>query len=108
MAPFTSNNEDNNLSKISNSATDSPIERSRRRRTIKNRVDDNKVDSMMSYIHKNISDSDDEDDLNSFNPPEPPTSIGAERRKETDPNLPENKKLREDWYLCKNHKNDLW
>tara|TARA_Y100001958_G_C21231463_1_gene557236 strand:+ start:1552 stop:2196 length:645 start_codon:yes stop_codon:yes gene_type:complete len=94
-APFTSNNEDNNLSNISNSATDSPIERSRRRRTIKNRADDNKVNSMMSYIHKNLSDSDDEDDLNGFNPPEPPTSIGAERRKETDPNLPENKKLRE-------------
>ena len=94
-APFTSNNEDNNLSNISNSSMDSPIERTRRRRTIKNRTDDNKVNSMMSYIHKNLSDSDDEDDLNGFNPPDPPTSIGAERRKEIDPNLPENKKLRE-------------
>ena len=96
-APFTSNNEDNNLSNISNSNTTSegPIERARRRKTIKNRAGDSKVSSMMSYIHKNLSDSDDEEELNSFNPPEPPTSIGAERRKEIDPNLPENKKLRE-------------
>ena len=101
-APFLSNKDPDEMSNISgqmSSSNEDPgltsIERARRRYTIKNRSDsNNKVSDMMSYIHKNL-DKDDDEEENTFNPPSPPTSIGAERRKETDPNLPENKELKE-------------
>lgn len=95
-APFSSMNEDNNISSISGISNMSKNHIDRvRRRTIKNNGSDGKVNDMMSYIHKNLSDGSNEKELDNFNPPEPPTSIGAEKRKETDPNLPENKALRD-------------
>lgn len=104
-APFLSNKDPDDMASVTNSvgsqnepAGHNSIERARRRYTIKNRNDnDDKVSDMMSYIHKNLDkgDEEDENNINSFNPPSLPTSIGAERRKEIDPNLPENKKLKE-------------
>ena len=104
-APFLSNKDPDDMASVTNSVGSqseptglNSIERARRRYTIKNRNDnDDKVSDMMSYIHKNLDNGDEDEDsnMNSFNPPEPPTSIGAERRKETDPNLPENKTLKE-------------
>ena len=94
-APFSSTNEDNNISSISGISTMSKNHIDRvRRRTIKNNSSDEKVNDIMSYIHKNLDDGSTENELDNFNPPEPPTSIGAEKRKETDPNLPENKALK--------------
>lgn len=92
-APFSSNNEDNNMSSISR-LSNNHIARVRNR-TIKNHNTEDKVNEMMSYIHKNANNNDDDSDLNNFNPPSPPTSIGAEKRKETDPNLSVNKELKE-------------
>ena len=88
-APFSSTNniQDNDLSGISNTSNNH-IEKARNR-TIKNRGSSNdKVSNMMAYIHKNTNE--DENELSNFNPPEPPTSVGAEKRKETDPNLTDN------------------
>ena len=93
-APFSSNNEQDNLSNISNISNMSNMSETStnaidrvRKRTIKKRSSDDKVTEMMSYIHKNLQNDSDESEMDSFKPPPPPTSIGAERRKETDPNL---------------------
>lgn len=92
-APFSSDS-DNNMTTLSGKIKNTNGSRVARnhiehvqKRTIKNRQPvESKVDNMMEYIHNNSGDNI-EEGMSTFNPPKPPTSIGAEKRRETDPNL---------------------
>ena len=83
-APFNDNEEKPNIIQ----------EKKRKNKTIKRREgfkNNTKIEAMMKTIHNNVSDDEAEgDNLDDFNPPPPPHSVGGQRTKERHSNISSN------------------